>query len=292
MSFSTNNLNNGVPATPACYAPRPRNRNSKPKPKPKPYTHHLPTPSPSASSSSSTSPSPPPVERWNCGLPGCTKTYGRVHDLVRHLDSAHHSVLRHADDAALLHAGIPSTSFARLRELMGKRTQRTLACAVCGESFSRSDALNRHMDEQGHRPIVSNPAPVSFVPPPLPVPSAPYGYQWQLVPMPAPPLAPALPLVPGPIPTPQLIPMPMDPAPVDPLQSLLDEILALSPSSEPAPAPQPLLGDLHSFPPAPAPEEQFALFPLAELETLCAPVGVPPPSEEDVDAELSQFFVL
>ncbi|KZV96336.1 hypothetical protein EXIGLDRAFT_432053 [Exidia glandulosa HHB12029] len=257
MSFSTNNLNNGVPATPACYAPRPRKRNTKPKPQPKPYTktHTLPTPSPSASSS--TSPSPPPVERWNCGLPGCTKDFGRVHELVRHLDSAHHSILRHADDSVLLSAGIQTQNVAKLRQLMAKRN----ACAVCGASFSRSDALNRHMDEQGHRPVVDTTAFVlpSIVPPP-------YGYQWQLVPVShlVPVHATAPQLVPAPIPTPQLVPMPMEPAPVDPLQSLLDEILALSPP----PAPEPLLGDVHSFPPAFEPEQQFALFPLAELEAM------------------------
>ena len=90
-------------------------------------------------------------------MSGCTKTYGRSHDLVRHLDTAHHAALDGAADDAILAAGVPPNQVARVRELIARRN----ACAVCGEAFSRRDALVRHMDEQGHRIVApAPPAPV------------------------------------------------------------------------------------------------------------------------------------
>ncbi|EJD47430.1 hypothetical protein AURDEDRAFT_113453 [Auricularia subglabra TFB-10046 SS5] len=172
-----------VPAQPACAPQRKRNR----QPKPKPYAHTQATSaSPSSSSSqsassaspsaSSSSSSPPPhAKRWPCCMPGCTKSYGRSHDLVRHLDTSHHSALAGADDSAILAAGVPPNQVARVRELLARRN----ACSVCGESFSRRDALVRHMDEQGHRTVAAPAAPAPAVPTVVPPP----GYQWALVPV-------------------------------------------------------------------------------------------------------------
>lgn len=109
--------------------------------------------------------------RWLCPLPFCTRSYGRPHDLIRHLDAVHHPQLCTADDALLAVLGVPVEHIARLRTLMARRNR----CAVCGETFTRADTLLRHLDEQGHRLIPaagSSASPASSVPPATPASSA------------------------------------------------------------------------------------------------------------------------
>lgn len=216
------------------YARRPRNRNSQPRSAAKPYTQVAPPLSfPETTSSLSAS------DRWPCGVAGCTKSYGRTYDLVRHLDSAHHMALRGADDAALLAAGTPTKLISRIRELLGRRPQ----CNLCGQEFSRRDALIRHMDEQGHRLIDHPPSLTNVLSMSVPA--------W-------------------------------------PDHSVLSASVPVGTFNLAAPS-EPLLGDLHSFPPCD--EDVLPLFPPDELFahalSLCA--GATPPSEAEIDRALSEL---
>ncbi|KZV96345.1 hypothetical protein EXIGLDRAFT_765445 [Exidia glandulosa HHB12029] len=134
-----------MPVPTRYHTPRPRKRRGTPLATAKrPQVTDNSVVSPPTSSSSSSV-----VEKWSCRVAGCTKFYGRTYDLVRHLDTAHHRVLRGADDLALLAAGTPPRLLRRLRDLLDKRYR----CDVCGHEFSRKDTLSRHLDEQGHRPL-------------------------------------------------------------------------------------------------------------------------------------------
>ncbi|EJD45459.1 hypothetical protein AURDEDRAFT_184719 [Auricularia subglabra TFB-10046 SS5] len=112
-------------------------------------------------------PSASAPSRWLCPMPFCARSYGRPHDLVRHLDAAHHAELCATDDALLAALGVPVEHVARLRTLMARRNR----CAVCGAAFPRRDTLLRHLDEQGHRLVsVSAPA-LTPVPAGFPLPA-------------------------------------------------------------------------------------------------------------------------
>lgn len=228
-------------------------------------------------------------------LPGCSKSYGRVYDLERHLVSKHGDALCDADDVVLLSAGVSHTLLTSLRSKLGKR----FVCAACSKGFSRSDALSRHMDEQGHRPIVSSELSTTSASQHSAPLSAPAGYSWQLVPdsdVPAPPAPVRVPVQAQAMDWSALllgstVPISEQAYHYEPPTPAMD--WSHDPVLDPLQPSAPTLADLHNFPPLPVLDgaSQFALFPndavFAEILDFCA--DVPPPSESEIDRALNEW---
>ncbi|KAH7087899.1 hypothetical protein BKA62DRAFT_795752 [Auriculariales sp. MPI-PUGE-AT-0066] len=104
-------------------------------------------------SPSNLAPSSPSISISTCLLPGCGKKFGRVYELVRHLTGkAHRAALTNADDATILHAGVPASHLHRAKELLG----RTNYCTECKKSFARDDEFKKHLITVKHRSVATS----------------------------------------------------------------------------------------------------------------------------------------